>query len=67
MDVHPGLLKMVNKMVEEATSPDNENEYVNTRLKNDILVGNNSILLMIRNKYKNTKSKTDTMKCLWRK
>lgn len=43
MDVHPGLLKMVNKMVEEATSPDNENEYVNTRLKNDILVGNNSI------------------------
>lgn len=38
MDVHAGLLIMINKMIEEATSSENESDYINTRLKNDILV-----------------------------
>ena len=37
-EVHPGLIKMINKMLEEATSSDNESDYINTRLKNDIIV-----------------------------
>ena len=38
MEVHPGLLSIVDKMLNEATSPDNDSTYVNPRLKNDILV-----------------------------
>ena len=38
MDVHPGLLSIIEKMLNEATSPESDSTYVNTRLKNDILV-----------------------------
>lgn len=36
--VHPGLLSLINKKLNEATSSENESDYVNPRLKNDILV-----------------------------
>lgn len=52
MDIHPGLLKMVNKMVEEATSPEIESDYIHTRLKNDILV-----VLLLANVISRSKSK----------
>lgn len=52
-EVHPGLIKMVNKMLEEATSSDNESDYINTRLKNDIIVCISYKFQMVRNKLKN--------------
>ena len=52
-EVHPGLIKMVNKMLEEATSSDNESDYINTRLKNDIIVYISYKFQMVRNKLKN--------------
>ena len=36
--VHPGLLSLLDKKLNEATSPENNSDYVNPRLKNDILV-----------------------------
>ena len=52
-EVHPGLIKMINKMLEEATSSDNESDYINTRLKNDIIVCISYKFQMVRNKLKN--------------
>ena len=52
-EVHPGLIKMINKMLEEATSSDNESDYINTRLKNDIIVCISYKFQMVRNRLKN--------------
>ena len=42
--VHPGLLSLLDKKLNEATSPENDSDYVNPRLKNDILVSLYSLI-----------------------
>lgn len=36
--IHPGLLLLIDKKLSEATSSENESDYINPSLKNDILV-----------------------------
>ena len=38
METNAGILALIDKMVNEATSPDVETFFVSTRLKNDIIV-----------------------------
>ena len=51
--VHPGLLSLLDKKLNEATSPENDSDYVNPRLKNDILVSLYS-LIQYRTKLRRT-------------
>lgn len=47
METNAGIIALIDKMLDEATSSEEETLFVSTRLKNDIIVSKKVVMLSI--------------------